>query len=165
MKERTAVIGGEHFTVVWSESADTLEATVNGRKYRLNVRRLEGGGFWFGWNDRSTEVIAVSKDEGYDVAIRGRQIHVEFLESNKRLRRHGAGTHSGVFDVRAPMPGKVVRVLLDKAEQVQAKQGIVVIEAMKMQNEIRSPKSGRIVELAVSEGDAVGLGDLIARVE
>ena len=63
------------------------------------------------------------------------------------------------------MPGKIVRVLSSESDQVKAKQGIAVIEAMKMQNEIRSPKDGRIVELAVSEGDAVGLGDLIARVE
>ena len=165
MKERTAVVSGEHFTVTWNESEKTLEATVNGRRYNLHVRRLQDGGFWFGWNGRSAEVIAVSRDEGYDVAIRGRHIHVEFLESNKRLRRHGAGTHSGIVEVRAPMPGKIVRVLSGKSEQVKAKQGIAVIEAMKMQNEIRSPKDGRIVELTVSEGDAVGLGDLIARVE
>jgi biotin carboxyl carrier protein len=58
-----------------------------------------------------------------------------------------------------------VRVLAGKSDEVRAQQGIVVIEAMKMQNEIRSPKAGRIVELAVAEGDAVGLGQLIARVE
>jgi biotin carboxyl carrier protein len=63
------------------------------------------------------------------------------------------------------MPGKVVRVLAGESESVRAQQGILVIEAMKMQNEIRSPKAGRIVELTVAEGDAVALGQLIARVE
>ena len=165
MKERTAVIGGEHYTVTWSESGGTLEATVNGRQYRLHVRKLEDGGFWFGWDDRSAEVIAVPRDEAYDVGINGQQVRVEFLESNKRLRRQGGGSHSGIVEIRAPMPGKIVRVLLSESQEVKAKQGIVVIEAMKMQNEIRSPKAGRIAELTVSPGDAVGLGDLIARVE
>ena len=165
MKERTAVIGSEHYTVTWTESEGVLEATVNGRQYRLHVRKLEDGGFWFGWNGRSAEIIAVSRDEGYDVGIDGRQVRVEFLESNKRLRRQGAGSHSGIVEVRAPMPGKIVRVLSSESQQVKAKQGIVVIEAMKMQNEIRSPRAGRITELAVSAGDAVGLGDLIARVD
>jgi biotin carboxyl carrier protein len=165
MKERTAVVSGEHYTMNWNESQGTLEATVNGRQYRLHVRKLENGGFWFGWDGRSAEVIAVPRDEAYDVGINGHQVHVEFLESNKRLRRQGTGSHSGTVEVRAPMPGKIVRVLLGESEQVMARQGIVVIEAMKMQNEIRSPKAGRIVELTVSAGDAVGLGDLIARVE
>ena len=142
-----------------------MEATVNGRQYRLHVRKLEDGGFWFGWDGRSAEVIAVPRGDAYDVGINGRQVLVEFPESNKRLRRQGAGGHSGIVEVRAPMPGKIVRVLLSESEQVKAKQGIVVIEAMKMQNEIRSPKAGRIAELTVAAGDAVGLGDLIARVE
>jgi biotin carboxyl carrier protein len=165
MKERTAVIGGEHVAITWNASGNKLEATVNGRKYQLQVRKLEDGGFWFGWNGRSIETIAIAKDDGYEVSINGRQIQVEFLESRKRSRRHGAAAQSGVIEVRAPMPGKIVRVLLGKADQVKAKQGIVVIEAMKMQNEIRSPKAGRIAELTVAEGDAVGLGALIARVE
>jgi biotin carboxyl carrier protein len=60
------------------------------------------------------------------------------------------------------MPGKIVRVLASEGENVEAKQGIVVMEAMKMQNEIRSDRSGRVIKLAVSGGETVGSGDLIA---
>jgi biotin carboxyl carrier protein len=89
---------------------------------------------------------------------------VEFLESNKRAARHRGSAAGGIVEVRAPMPGKIVRVLRSTGE-VKAREGIVVIEAMKMQNEIRSPKDGRIVEISVAEGDALASGDLIARVE
>ena len=157
MKERTAVVSGEHFTVTWNESEKTLEATVNGRRYNLHVRRLKDGGFWFGWDDRSAEVLAVSRDEGYDVAIHGRHIHVEFLESNKRLRRHGAGTHSGIIEVRAPMPGKIVRVLSGESQQVKAKQGIAVIEAMKMQNVILAERDAVVAELLAREGESLAV--------
>ena len=63
------------------------------------------------------------------------------------------------------MPGKIVRILCAADDRVEARQGIVVMEAMKMQNEIRSPKAGRVVQLNVREGDTVKLGDLIAQVE
>ena len=165
MRERTAVIGNEHVAITWTESGGTLKATVNGREYELEVRRLGAGAFWFGWNGRSAEGVVTPQNEGYGVSINGHHIHVEFLESSKRPHRQGAAADSGAVDVRAPMPGKVVRVLAGRLDQVRAQQGIVIIEAMKMQNEIRSPKEGRIVELKVAEGDAVGLGQLIARVE
>jgi biotin carboxyl carrier protein len=63
------------------------------------------------------------------------------------------------------MPGKIVRILRRQGDEVEANQGLVVMEAMKMQNEIRSPKRGKVAQLNIAEGDAVKLGDLIAQVE
>lgn len=164
MKRRTAIIGGEHVEVTWNETESEVEATVNGRTYRLDKRRIDGGTVWLGWNGISMEAIVAPQDAGYEVSIRGKRIPVEFVESGRRARRHGA-VSDGAVSVRAPMPGKIVRVLLEKDAEVKAGQGIVVMEAMKMQNEIRSPKQGKIVELRVAEGNAVKLGDLIAEVE
>jgi len=64
--------------------------------------------------------------------------------------------------VVAPMPGKVVRVLVKTGQRVEAGEGILVIEAMKMQNEVRSPKSGTVERLLVSENQAVGAGEVLA---
>jgi biotin carboxyl carrier protein len=63
------------------------------------------------------------------------------------------------------MPGKVVRVLIEKGAQVEADQGILVVEAMKMQNELRSPKDGIVKALNVSEGATVNAGDVLAIIE
>ena len=63
------------------------------------------------------------------------------------------------------MPGKIVRVLVEENGAIAANSGIVVMEAMKMQNEIKSPKGGMVVKLGVREGTAVSAGDLIAVVE
>jgi biotin carboxyl carrier protein len=63
------------------------------------------------------------------------------------------------------MPGKVVRVLIEKGAQVEADQGILVVEAMKMQNELRSPKVGIVTTLNVSEGATVNAGDVLAIIE
>ena len=71
----------------------------------------------------------------------------------------------GARPLVAPMPGKVVRFLVTANSTVEAGQGVVVVEAMKMQNEIKSPKKGRVVKLAVAEGAAVNAGDVLAIVE
>jgi biotin carboxyl carrier protein len=65
----------------------------------------------------------------------------------------------------APMPGKVVRFLVAVNSHVEAGQGVVVVEAMKMQNEIKSPKKGIVLKFSVTEGSAVNAGDVLAIVE
>lgn len=83
--------------------------------------------------------------------------------SFRRRRRH-AGT-DGPIILKASMPGRVVRVLVAKGETVAAHQGVLVLEAMKMQNEIKSPKEGRVIDLRVAPGDTVGAGQPLATIE
>lgn len=80
-------------------------------------------------------------------------------------RRHGALEAEGRQQIVAPMPGKVVRVLVNVGDEVEAAQGLMVVEAMKMQNEIRSPKKGKVERLQVKEGQNVNAGDVLAWVE
>jgi acetyl/propionyl-CoA carboxylase alpha subunit len=76
-----------------------------------------------------------------------------------------AGRNVGAARVTTPMPGKVVRVLVSPGDRVAARQGLVVVEAMKMENELRSPKEGVVRELHVSEGMSVEAGRLLVVVE
>jgi biotin carboxyl carrier protein len=89
---------------------------------------------------------------------------VDDPRSLKARRGRAAGT-DGPKAIKASMPGRVVRVLAQKGDAVEAHAGVVVIEAMKMQNELKSPKAGRIAELRVSAGDTVAAGDVLAVVE
>jgi biotin carboxyl carrier protein len=82
-----------------------------------------------------------------------------------RSRRAGAGDGAGPRKLVASMPGKVVRVLLPEKSSVEAGQGVIVVEAMKMQNEIKSPKKGIVQRIVASEGAAVSAGDVLAIVE
>jgi biotin carboxyl carrier protein len=82
-----------------------------------------------------------------------------------RGRKHGAVEVEGRQEILAPMPGKVVRVLVAVGDVVETGQGLLVVEAMKMQNEIRSPKSGKVERLLVKEGQAVNVGEVLAWVE
>ena len=82
-----------------------------------------------------------------------------------RGRRHGAMEAEGRQQILAPMPGKIIRVLVQAGEKVEAGQGLLVVEAMKMQNEIRSPKSGTVERLLVKEGQPVNAGEVLAWVD
>jgi len=82
-----------------------------------------------------------------------------------RGRRHGTLEAEGRQQILAPMPGKIVRVLVQAGEKVEAGQGLLVVEAMKMQNEIRSPKSGTVERLLVKEGQPVNAGEILAWID
>jgi len=82
-----------------------------------------------------------------------------------RGRKNGAGDDLSPRKLVAPMPGKVVRILVRERAEVEAGQGVVIVEAMKMQNEIKSPKKGILRKLLAEEGSNVNAGDVLAIVE
>ncbi len=82
-----------------------------------------------------------------------------------RSRRAAAGAEAGPSKITAPMPGKIVRIIAAEGDQVEAGQPLVVVEAMKMQNEIKATKKGKVTKIAVKEASAVNAGDLLAIVE
>ncbi len=87
-----------------------------------------------------------------------------FDPRNLRARKAGSATQ-GRHDVAAPMPGKVVRLLVTVGDAVEPGQGLVVVEAMKMQNEIKSRKAGRVVEVRTRPDAAVTAGEILLVVE
>jgi biotin carboxyl carrier protein len=82
-----------------------------------------------------------------------------------KTRRAVAGAEAGPQKIKAAMPGKIVRVLVSEKEEVKAGQGVIVMEAMKMQNEMKSPKDGRVQKILAAEGSAVNAGDTLAIIE
>jgi len=89
------------------------------------------------------------------------------LRDPRALRgRKAAGSGAeGPKKITAPMPGKVVRILAPAGSEVEQGQGVIVIEAMKMQNELKAPKSGKVVKVMFAEGATVNPGDTLAIVE
>jgi biotin carboxyl carrier protein len=82
-----------------------------------------------------------------------------------RSRRAHSAVGAGPVRICAPMPGKVIRLLAAEGDLVEAGQGLLVVEAMKMQNEIQSTKPGKVTKIAVREASAVNAGDLLAIVD
>jgi biotin carboxyl carrier protein len=82
-----------------------------------------------------------------------------------RTRRAAGGAEAGPQKITAPMPGKIVRVMVAVGDEVKAGQGVIVMEAMKMQNEMKSPKDGKVQKIMTSEGSTVNPGDTLAVIE
>ncbi|MBL8205036.1 MAG: biotin/lipoyl-binding protein [Blastocatellia bacterium] len=103
---------------------------------------------------------------GTEVSLNGVRIPVKIQDPKRLSHNIGGNSQAGGLAVLAsPMPGKVVRVLCAEGDEVTEGQGLLVVEAMKMQNEVQSPKVGKVREIKVSEGQTVNAGDVLAIVE
>jgi len=146
-------------------TANALRAQINGRTYAVEVKAVEPGVYWFNWNHRVIEVTVSSVSDAFIASIRGRQLPVEILDARTALKKLAHRGDTGAVEIKAPMPGKIVKVLVLEGSEVKANQGILVMEAMKMQNEIKSSKKGRVGKIYVGEGITVNSGDVLATVE
>jgi biotin carboxyl carrier protein len=99
------------------------------------------------------------------VWVGNRRFAVEVRDPRSLRGRTRAGDDLGPRKITAPMPGKVVRLLVREGEVLEPGAGVAVVEAMKMQNEIKSPKRGTVQKILVSEGTPVNAGDVLAVIE
>jgi acetyl/propionyl-CoA carboxylase alpha subunit len=171
----------------------TFEVEIDSRLVTVSVEALDaagptGGRFRVVVDGQAVEISAVPSHLGPSLifAVDGRVLdaavtpqrggqwlvqlpHVSLtaLIDGRSSRRPGARETGGpgVQRVLAPMPGRVVRVLVKPGDDVALRQGLVVVEAMKMENELGSPKAGRVKEVAVEEGASVEAGRLLVVVE
>ena len=136
--------------------------SVEGRNVEADVSEISSGVYSILIGGRTFEV-SIEKTQGSLLArVHGCEIRAEIFDPRSWRRARGAGIElEGRQQLVAPMPGKIVRVLVEGGQQVSAGQGLLVIEAMKMQNEIRSPKAGRVEKLA-REGQTVNAGEVLA---
>jgi biotin carboxyl carrier protein len=164
VKQRdTALIGGKQVEVEWSLSQGRLQVRIGDRDYDVEVRSRQGV-CWLDWRGKSIEAFVEESGDQLRVSVGEHVIPVEFVDTRKALGRIGHSSGAGTLAVHAPMPGRIVRLLVAQGDEVAMQQGLVVMEAMKMQNEIKAPKAGKVVKLTVTEGAAVGAGDVIAEV-
>jgi biotin carboxyl carrier protein len=140
------------------------EFQVDGAKATADCAEIEPGVYSILFGTRSYEV----KIEGqgvYFVAVDGRRFEIAIRDPRRRVAGEGKISGGSSLQITAPMPGRVVRVLAFPGDAVQSGQAVVVVEAMKMQNEIRSPRAGLLKSLTVREGSSVAAGTVLAEVE
>jgi biotin carboxyl carrier protein len=134
------------------------------------VEEVESGVYSVLHDGRSYEIVVREapgdvRDGALDVHVNGHHYVARVSDPRKLGKKRGGALLEGRQNLLAPMPGKVVRLLVAVGNEVTAGQGLVVVEAMKMQNEIKSPKAGKIVAIAVAEGVAVNPGQVLLSVE
>ncbi len=154
-------------TVELTRDADGWRISVDGESLDADAIEITHNIFSILFNGKSHEVrIAPSPTGALALQTAHREFTAEVLDPRAwRGRRHGTLEAEGRQQILAPMPGKIVRVLVQTGEKVEAGQGLIVVEAMKMQNEIRSPKSGTVERLLVKEGQPVNAGEILAWID
>lgn len=171
------VIGDRLRSVTVVRSGAFLHVALDGHTHVVDAQRVgeaalslllvpPGGGLPV----QSVEATLASRPAAgeFDVHVAGRVVGVAVRPSTP-WRRQGAAASlragAGPQRVVSPMPGKVVRVLVAAGDEVQARQGLVVVEAMKMENELRAARDGRVREISVTEGQSVEAGAVLLVVE
>ena len=161
------LLAGKTRVVELARVADDWKISLDGKELDASVAEVAPNTFSVLLNGESHQIRIAPRADGTLTVHTGlAEYHAEVTDPRVwRGRRHGALEVEGRQQVVAPMPGKVVRVLVSEGDAVEAGQGLLVVEAMKMQNEIRSPKNGKVEKLLAREGLAVNAGDVLAWVE
>jgi biotin carboxyl carrier protein len=127
-----------------------------------SVVQLNSGAYSVLIGGRNYAVVAGAPGE---VIVNGRVFTAAVFDPRGMRGRQSKDAGEGRRNIVAMMPGKVVRILVADGAAVEAGQGLIVVEAMKMQNEMKSPKAGRVVEVKVSEDATVAAGDVLMVIE
>lgn len=144
-------------------AAGRVRCRMDGQPFEADAIEVARGVYSILIGGQSLEVRVEESGPGLRVHAGGEEFHAEVIDPRQwRQRRGSAAVAEGRQQVVASMPGKVVRVLVKTGDAVEAGQGLVVVEAMKMQNEIRSPKTGKVERLLVTEGQAINSGEVLA---
>jgi biotin carboxyl carrier protein len=160
-------IDGKIMEAEFSSTDGTAQLSHEGKIYRAVVSEPEPGIFVILFNDRVYRcALDRLPDGGLEVNVGGRRIPVAARDKKHLRGKPGAAAGGGGrATLSAPMPGKVVRILLGIGDEVAAHQGVLIVEAMKMQNEVQSPKAGKVVDICVSEGQTVDGAQKLAVIE
>jgi biotin carboxyl carrier protein len=163
-----AVVQGMERTLAIRRSADTpgaLSFALDGQTGEADVREVLPGVYSILLGSRCFEVKIEESAQGYIASVAGHSYDVILRDPRKLSHGPSGLAETGPRRLAAPMPGRVVRVLAEEGAEVVAGQGLVVVEAMKMQNEIKSPKAGLVKSVHVKEGASVGAGELLVVVD
>ena len=160
-----AELGDKSYEVEIKREDGKVFARVDDRDYELEVSEPEPGVYLLKYNGKIFEASVSSSDTTH-VRIGSNELDIKLIDP-KRLRGTGAEHEhgDGLAEIKTAMPGKVVSILQTVGATVEKGDGILVVEAMKMQNELKSPKDGVIKEIRVTEGAAVSAGDILATIE
>jgi biotin carboxyl carrier protein len=162
-----AVVGGEQIPVdVFQNPDGELVVKVQEREYVVDARWTQLDLLSLIIDGRSYQVDIHSEKDSHRVLVEGEHFDFELFDERKALLKSAAGLGvEGVQEIRTSMPGKIVKVLVAEGDEVQEGDGLVIVEAMKMENEMKSPKAGAITKIGVEEGETVEAGALLVIVE
>jgi biotin carboxyl carrier protein len=162
----TAELWGSEHSLSLTREGDKVSAQVDGRTYELTIRERDDHEYLLIDGTKVYDSRIETTRDNFIVHLRDQSYPVRIIDPKRLRSTQSAGRHDhGSADIVAPMPGKVVRILVNEGEEVASGKGILIVEAMKMQNELKTPKAGTVVSIRAEAGATVNAGDVLAVVE
>lgn len=169
MRYLATLQGAEHDFDFEELGAHSYVVMLGGRRFEVDLRRVGPGSFSVLIGHRSFDFDITPDGEELVVASRTGAWRVGIIDERRRATREAerrlGRQVSGRVELKAMMPGRVVHVLVKPGDEVASGQGVLTVEAMKMENEMKSPKAGKVVEVRVAEGQTVEKGEVLAIIE
>jgi biotin carboxyl carrier protein len=167
MRYVATVEGTEHEIEVEETASKSFAISLGENRFEADLRRVGPLSFSVLMGSRSFDFEVVRDGDEIVVTSRHGSTRLSIVDAARRAARAGARKreHKGAAQIRAQMPGRIINVLVAAGDEVKAGQGIVIVEAMKMENEVKSPKDGKVVEVKVEAGQTVEKGVLMIVIE
>ncbi len=158
-----AELKGEKHEIEIKRDGEKLFARVDEREYTLEASEVEPNVYLFKYNNQIFQIYVAPNGI---VNLGNHQFEIKITDP-KRLRGSIASNENaeGISEIKTAMPGKLVRILVVIGAEIKQGESVLVAEAMKMQNEMKSPKDGIVKEIRFSEGETVNAGDILAIIE
>jgi biotin carboxyl carrier protein len=164
MKRSLVVNGGECGIEILAPAPNVRFRADGEHECAAQVEMPEPGAYSILLGGRSYDAFVSESPTGLVITIDGHRFEVTVRDPRQWSRKRAGQSGEGVQTISSPMPGKVVRVLAGIGDQVQPGQGIVVVEAMKMQNEMKADRAGAVLSIPAKEGATVAAGEVLATV-
>jgi len=149
-----------------TRDGEKVSAQIDGRTYELTIREREDHEYLLIDGSKVYDSRVETTRDNFLVHLREQSYPIRIIDPKRLRSTQSAGRHDhGAADIVAPMPGKVVRLLVQEGEEVASGKGILIVEAMKMQNELKTPKAGIVISIRAEAGATVNAGDVLAVVE
>lgn len=164
-----AEIGENKHHLDIKRDGEKVFAEVDGRRYEVEASQPEPNVYLIKHENRVYEVFVSPNEkagEPYQVRVGTHELEIRLIDPKRLSGTSGSGALAdGLAEIKTAMPGKVVRILVEKGSKVEKGEGVIVVEAMKMQNELKSPKDGIVKDIKISEGATVSAGDVLISIE
>lgn len=158
------IINGKQFEIEIQKDGTLL---VNGEPRQVDFLSLGESLYSVIMQDRSYELVIEERDGAYEVLMRGHLFTGAVLDERAQLlasRRGGLTAETGEISIKAPMPGLIVAISVTEGQEVQAGQTVVILESMKMQNELKAPRNGIVARVSVTPGQSVEQNKLLVTI-
>ncbi len=169
--EQEFVYQGETYTVKVENAngdnskSEAFKASIAEREYAIDLAKVSANCFSVSFDGTNKTVYVTDSDDSVFVHLDGRVVRLDKITDDAK-KFSSAGLEYGAKDeIKAPMPGKVVKILVEQGQTIEVGQPLVIVESMKMENEIKSPTNGTVKAINFAAGDLVDPSQAILNLE